>query len=103
MTTATREPQRAGALAARLQAILAAKGIDPDTAPAGPTVEPVTALELADRRIPPRYREALATQPEVLGWVEAVTGAGRNGPAGTRGIAYGPSLLIAGPTVINGG
>lgn len=100
MTTATREPQRAGALAARLQAILAAKGIDPDTAPAGPTVEPVTALELADRRIPPRYREALATQPEVLGWVEAVTGAGRNGPAGTRGIAYGPSLLIAGTTGI---
>ncbi|MEU9103445.1 ATP-binding protein [Streptomyces xanthophaeus] len=100
MTTATREPQRAGTLAARLQAILAAKGIDPDTAPAGPTVEPVTTLELADRRIPPRYREALANQPEVLGWVEAVTGAGRNGPAGTRGIAYGPSLLIAGPTGI---
>ncbi|MBT2447463.1 hypothetical protein J7F03_10325 [Streptomyces sp. ISL-43] len=102
MTTATREPQRAGALVARLQAILAAKGIDPDTAPAGPIAEPVTALELAARRIPPRYREALATQPEVRGWVEAVTCAGRNGPAGTRGIAYGPSLLIAGPTVING-
>ncbi|MCJ0873301.1 ATP-binding protein [Streptomyces sp. AP-93] len=100
MTTATREPQRAGTLTARLQAILAAKGIDPDTVPAGPTVEPVTALELADRRIPPRYREALATQPEVLGWVEAVTRAGRNGPAGTRGIAYGPSLLIAGTTGI---
>lgn len=79
MTTATREPQRAGALAARLHAILAAKGIDPDAAPAGPTVEPVTALELADRRIPPRYRAALATQPEVMGWVEAVTGAGRTG------------------------
>lgn len=98
MTTATREPQRAGLLAARLNAILAAKGIDPDAAPAQPVAEPVTALELADRRIPPRYREATATDPAVRAWAEKVAGMGRVGPGCTRGISYGPSLLITGPT-----
>ncbi|MFD9355404.1 ATP-binding protein [Streptomyces sp. NPDC060031] len=98
MTTATREPQRAGLLAARLNAILTAKGIDPDAAPAQPVAEPVTALELADRRIPPRYREATATDPGVRAWAERVAGMGSVGPGGTRGISYGPSLLIAGPT-----
>lgn len=98
MTTATREPQRAGLLAARLNAILAAKGIDPEAAPAQPVAEPVTALELADRRIPPRYREATAIDPAVRAWAEKVAGMGSVGPGGTRGISYGPSLLIAGPT-----
>ncbi len=98
MTTTTREPQRAGILAARLNAILSARGIDPDTAPAQPASEPVTALELADRRIPPRYREATATDPGVQAWAGEVTRMGRAGPSGTRGISYGPSLLIAGPT-----
>ncbi|MCM1972549.1 ATP-binding protein [Streptomyces sp. G1] len=98
MTTATREPQRAGLLAARLNAILAAKGIDPDAAPAQPVAEPVTALELADRRIPPRYRAATATDSGVRAWAERVAGMGSVGPGGTRGISYGPSLLIAGPT-----
>ncbi|AYV28997.1 DNA replication protein DnaC [Streptomyces sp. ADI95-16] len=98
MTTATREPQRAGILAARLNAILAARGIDPDSAPVQPASEPVTALKLADRRIPARYREATATDPGVRAWTTEVACMGRVGPGGTRGISYGPSLLIAGTT-----
>ncbi|WP_079432026.1 MULTISPECIES: ATP-binding protein [Streptomyces] len=63
-----------------------------------PTPEPVSALELADARIPPRYRHALADHPQVTAWVDEIARAGRPGPSGTRGIAEGPSLLIAGPT-----
>ncbi|MYW49197.1 ATP-binding protein, partial [Streptomyces sp. SID161] len=63
-----------------------------------PTPEPVSALELADARIPPRYRHARADHPQVTAWVDEIVCAGRPGPSGTRGIAEGPSLLIAGPT-----
>ncbi|MEU3724344.1 ATP-binding protein [Streptomyces sp. NPDC031705] len=63
-----------------------------------PPPEPVSALELADARIPPRYRHALADHPQVTAWVDEIACAGRPGPSGTRGIAEGPSLLIAGPT-----
>ncbi|MEU9079667.1 ATP-binding protein [Kitasatospora sp. NPDC048538] len=77
--------------------MLAAKGIDPDR-PLPDTDQPSTALELADRRIPPRYRLAVADHPEVTTWVQQVTLACRPGPGGTPGIAQGPSLLIAGPT-----
>ncbi|MFF4605862.1 ATP-binding protein [Streptomyces sp. NPDC001339] len=97
--TATRDPQRVGALANRLNAILTDRGIDPTVAPAEPPAEPVTAaLELADARIPVRYRNALADHPQVATWVEEITRAGRPGPGGAPGIAHGPSLLIAGPT-----
>nr|WP_237405349.1 ATP-binding protein [Streptomyces sp. SN-593] len=75
----------------RCAAILAARGIDPDAAP-------VTALELADARIPPRYRHALADHPRVDAWVAEIARAGRPGPGGAPGIATGPSLLIVGPT-----
>ena len=102
MTTTTREPRTAAGAVTRVAAILTARGIDPDTAPAPPVPAPVTALELADARIPPRYRNALADHPRVTAWVAEVTAAGRLGPGGTHGIATGPSLLIAGPTVING-
>ncbi|MGI5258786.1 ATP-binding protein [Streptomyces angustmyceticus] len=98
MTTATREPQRVGGLTDRLDAILADRGIDPATAPVEPPVEPVTALELADARIPARYRRALADHPQVTAWVDEITRTGRPGPGGAPGIADGPSLLIAGPT-----
>lgn len=98
MTTATCEPQRVGGLADRLDAILADRGIDPATAPAEPPAEPVTALELADARIPARYRRALTDHPQVTAWVDEITRAGRPGPGGAPGIADGPSLLIAGPT-----
>ncbi|MEU5432980.1 ATP-binding protein [Streptomyces sp. NPDC020719] len=65
---------------------------------AEPPPEPITALELADARIPRRYRHALAGHPHVSAWVEEIAAAGRPGPGGAPGIAHGPSLLIAGPT-----
>ncbi|RPK36351.1 DNA replication protein DnaC [Streptomyces sp. ADI91-18] len=80
--------------------ILARRGMDPviGSEEPEPTPEPVSALELADARIPPRYRHARADHPQVTAWVDEIVCAGRPGPSGTRGIAEGPSLLIAGPT-----
>ncbi|QOV41558.1 ATP-binding protein [Streptomyces ferrugineus] len=96
--TLTREPHRVGAIADRLDGILAGRGIDPATVAAEePQAEPVTALELADARIPARYRRALADYPQVIAWADEIARAGRPGPGGP-GIAEGPSLLIAGPT-----
>ncbi|GAA2730645.1 hypothetical protein GCM10010360_12470 [Streptomyces nogalater] len=96
--TLTREPQQVGPIAARLNGILARRGIDPTTAAAGESpAEPVTALELADARIPARYRRALAGHPQITAWADEIARAGRPGPGGP-GIAEGPSLLIAGPT-----
>ncbi|MFF4799916.1 ATP-binding protein [Streptomyces sp. NPDC001351] len=96
--TLTREPSRVGAIADRLDGILAGRGIDPATVAAeDPVPEPVTALELADARIPARYRRALADHPQVTAWADEIARAGRPGPGGP-GIAEGPSLLIAGPT-----
>ncbi|MFD7222886.1 ATP-binding protein [Streptomyces sp. NPDC059892] len=96
--TLTRAPQRVGLLADRLNGILTNRGIDPAiTAVKEPQAEPVTALELADARIPARYRRAMADHPQVTAWADQVAHAGRPGPGGP-GIAEGPSLLIAGPT-----
>lgn len=98
-TAATREPKHVGNLIARLDTILTDKDIDLTTVPEEPHTEPVTAaLELADARIPIRYRNALADLPEVTSWVSEIARAGRPGPGGSPGIAHGPSLLIAGPT-----
>ncbi|MFE2520401.1 ATP-binding protein [Streptomyces mirabilis] len=98
IATLTREPQCVGPLADRLNAILAGRGIDATAAAAEePPTEPVTALELADARIPARYRRALADHPRITAWADQISGAGRPGPGGP-GIAEGPSLLIAGPT-----
>ncbi|MEV8307185.1 ATP-binding protein [Streptomyces flavidovirens] len=97
-TTAVREPQRVSGLVARLDAILADRGIDAAALPAEAPSQPVTALELAAARIPPRYRGALASHTGVSDWVDEVIRAARPGPSGMRGIACGPSLLIAGPT-----
>lgn len=96
-TDERRDPQSASGAVLRLEQMLAAKGIAPDR-PLPDTDQPSTALELADRRIPPRYRLAEADHPEVTTWVQQVTLASRPGPGGTPGIAQGPSLLIAGPT-----
>ncbi|WP_438310644.1 ATP-binding protein [Streptomyces sp. HUAS TT3] len=81
--------------------ILRRRGMDPsvmESQEPEPAPQPVTSLELADARIPPRYRQALADHPQVTAWVDEIRRAGRPGPSGTRGIAEGPSLLIAGPT-----
>ncbi|MGW9042190.1 ATP-binding protein [Streptomyces lydicus] len=97
--TLTHAPDRLGPLAERLGAILTARGIDPEAATTQePPSEPVTALELADARIPARYRHALGDHPQVTAWTEAIAAAGRPGPSGAPGIAEGPSLLIVGPT-----
>ncbi|MEZ7004909.1 ATP-binding protein [Streptomyces sp. AD55] len=95
--TLTRAPHRVGPLAERLNDILANRGIAPNTAAAEPSAEPVTALELADARIPARYRRALADHPRITVWADQIAHTGRPGPSGP-GIAEGPSLLIAGPT-----
>ncbi|MEV7680611.1 ATP-binding protein [Streptomyces sp. NPDC088341] len=96
--TLTRAPQRVGLLADRLNGILVNRGIDPAVTALGePSAEPVTALELADARIPARYRRAMADHSQVTAWADQVARAGRPGPGGP-GIAEGPSLLIAGPT-----
>ncbi|MFE4538266.1 ATP-binding protein [Streptomyces scopuliridis] len=95
--TLTRAPQRVGPLADRLNTILANRGIDPAAATQEPAPETVTALELADARIPARYRRALTDHPQITTWADQIARAGRPGPTGP-GIAEGPSLLIAGPT-----
>ncbi|MEV4973584.1 ATP-binding protein [Streptomyces scopuliridis] len=95
--TLTRAPQRVGPLADRLNTILANRGVDPAAATQEPAPETVTALELADARIPARYRRALADHPQITTWADQIPRAGRPGPTGP-GIAEGPSLLIAGPT-----
>ncbi|BBA99063.1 putative DNA replication protein [Actinacidiphila reveromycinica] len=98
MTAATREPRTAVGAITRLAAILTARGIDPAAEPSTSPAEPVTALELADARIPPRYRHARADHPRVTAWVTEIAHTGTTGPGGAPGIATGPSLLIAGPT-----
>ncbi|OKK02626.1 ATP-binding protein [Streptomyces sp. CB03234] len=98
MTAPTRQAQRAERLTRRLDGILASLTIDVGTVPEEPQQAPVTALELADRRIPARYHRAVADHPDVLAWASEITRRGRPGPGGTTGIANGPSLLIAGPT-----
>lgn len=98
-TTLIHAPDRLGPLAERLGAILTARGIDPDAATMQePPSEPVTALELADARIPARYRHALSDHQQVTAWTKAIAAAGRPGPSRAPGIDEGPSLLIAGPT-----
>ncbi|MCZ4103049.1 ATP-binding protein [Streptomyces sp. H39-C1] len=85
-----------------MQRLLATRGLDPDRLEAegsnADSDRQPAVLELAERRIPPRYRQATADHPEVATWVRHVTLAARPGPGGAPGIATGPSLLIAGPT-----
>jgi DNA replication protein DnaC len=97
VSTLTREPRSAAGAVRRLTAILTDRGIDP-RAEVVAEPEPVTALQLADARIPPRYRHALADHPRITAWVTEIARTGRPGPGGIPGIATGPSLLIAGPT-----
>ncbi|MFD3661214.1 ATP-binding protein [Streptomyces sp. NPDC058659] len=96
--TLTRDSQQPARITSRLGNILAQRGIAPDTAAQEPMPERVTALELADARIPARYRHALADHPKVTAWANEIARTGRPGPAGAPGIAEGPSLRIVGPT-----
>lgn len=100
-TKGTREPERADILTARIHRILTRRGIDPALATAQePVQEPVSALELADSRIPPRYRQACADHPQITAWADNIARTGRPGPTRLTGpgIGEGPSLLIVGPT-----
>ncbi|MFE4699794.1 hypothetical protein ACFRIC_22240 [Streptomyces sp. NPDC056738] len=63
----------------RLEAILTARGVDQDATAAASSDEPVTALEMADARIPARYRGALADHPQITAWAEQIARAGRPG------------------------
>ncbi|MFJ1881788.1 ATP-binding protein [Streptomyces sp. NPDC088137] len=97
-TTLTHDPHQPARISGRLGDILAERGIAPGAAAQEPAPEPVTALELAEARIPARYRHALADHPEVAAWADEIARAGRPGPAGAPGIAEGTSLRIVGPT-----
>ncbi|MFC9486428.1 ATP-binding protein [Streptomyces hydrogenans] len=96
--TLTHDRHQPARITGRLGDILARRGIAPDAAAQEPAPEPVTALELAEARIPARFRHALADHPQVTAWVDEIARAGRPGPAGAPGIAEGPSLRIVGPT-----
>jgi DNA replication protein DnaC len=93
-------PQPLGAgLKGRIDAIIAARNIDMSAIADTPDDSgPVEALRLSEQRIPLRYRNAVADHPGVLAWVRQVAEAAKPGPAGSAGLATGPSLLIAGPT-----
>ncbi|WP_413761245.1 ATP-binding protein [Streptomyces sp. MMBL 11-3] len=93
-----RPQQSVGTVTDRLEAILTARGVDPAAMAAPPPEEPVSVLELADRRIPARYRGALADHPQITTWATQIARAGRPGPVGAPGICEGGSLLIVGPT-----
>ncbi|MCX4659147.1 ATP-binding protein [Streptomyces uncialis] len=95
-------------LRARLDAQLAARGIDAGT-PLAPSVpEPSPALEAAQKRIPYDYRNATAAHPDVTAWVRTIARSAtapyadslqpHYGTAGRRMVARGPSLLLWGPT-----
>ncbi len=95
-------------LQARLAATLTARGIDPTAAPLPDTPEPIPALEAAQLRIPARYRDAVASHPDVARWVRTIADAAEHphtdalqphhGQGGRRVLAHGPSLLLWGDT-----
>ncbi|WP_234380270.1 hypothetical protein [Streptomyces sp. CMB-StM0423] len=69
-------------IAVRLTSILSARGIPADAVPEQSSPEPIAALELAEQRIPPRYRRAIADHPGITAWVDDLTRSGRPGPGG---------------------
>lgn len=93
------EPQRLGDGALRtVVRILRARGLNPRSLPeeSEPDVPPARRHE---DRIPPRYRGAVASHPQVREWVrDVVGGAVRPNAGATASVATGPSLLLAGTT-----
>ncbi|MFJ6382729.1 ATP-binding protein [Kitasatospora sp. NPDC092039] len=82
----------------RMARILAARGIDQDTVDALPNeVEPYSAEAALSAGLPPRYRDALATNPQVLTWARQVAAQAAAPSLGARRqVTTGPSLLMAG-------
>lgn len=101
------QPAISERLRERLEAKLAARGLDLDR-PLPDTPEPIPALEAAQARIPVDYRDAVPEHPDVAAWVRTIAGNavapntdGVNphyGATGRRQITHGPSLLLWGPT-----
>ncbi|GAQ54853.1 ATP-binding protein [Streptomyces acidiscabies] len=95
------DPQRLGDGALRsMERILRARGMNPRALPeTGPAPDAADRLARVDERIPPRYRNAEADQPQVREWVRQVIAQARPANAGARPeITTGPSLLMAGVT-----
>lgn len=82
----------------RMARILAARGIDQAAVNAlDADAEPCTPLEALSAGMPPRYRDAVATHPQVLAWVRQVADQAVAPSTGARRqVATGPSLLMAG-------
>ncbi|MCG6496928.1 MULTISPECIES: ATP-binding protein [unclassified Kitasatospora] len=98
-----REPRRAGTGLQGIVDRFARLGVDPAVIgvperSAVPQPNNRDALELAASRIPPRFHDATADDPQVLAWVEHVKQAARRGPEGQLGIARASSLLLLGET-----
>ncbi|MFI1382953.1 ATP-binding protein [Embleya sp. NPDC020886] len=104
MTTGLRrhaDPLQVGAGSEqRVLRILAERGLDPARPlNADDDIDRIAdALALAEQRIPPRYRSAVADHPGITAWMRQIVDDACPGPGGTFGIATGPSLLIAGTT-----
>ncbi|GAA1249586.1 hypothetical protein GCM10009665_45470 [Kitasatospora nipponensis] len=82
----------------RMARILAARGIDQATVNTpGAGAEPYSPLEALSAGMPPRYRDAVATHPQVLAWVRQVADQAVAPSTGARRqLTTGPSLLMAG-------
>ncbi|MER7750868.1 ATP-binding protein [Kitasatospora sp. NPDC097643] len=82
----------------RMARILAARGIDQHAVDALPDEpEPCSAEAALSAGLPPRYRDALATHPQVLAWVRQVAALATAPSTGARSqVTTGPSLLMAG-------
>ncbi|MCX4752486.1 ATP-binding protein [Kitasatospora purpeofusca] len=82
----------------RMARILAARGIDQHAVDALPDEpEPYSAEEALSAGLPPRYRDALATHPQVLAWVRQIAAQATAPSTGARRqVTTGPSLLMAG-------
>lgn len=84
---------------ARITRILAARGLDPSAEPVHDSPEPIAALEVAEARIPLRYRNAVGDHPQVEAWVRDVASkALPPGKGARRQVQVGPSLLLVGTT-----
>ncbi|GAA1237518.1 hypothetical protein GCM10009665_29600 [Kitasatospora nipponensis] len=82
----------------RMARILAARGIDQATVNApGAGTEAYSPLEALSAGMPPRYRDAVATHPQVLAWARQVADQAVAPSTGARRqLTTGPSLLMAG-------